>query len=100
MVKTAHEFYPPQLLSTWMDVKYSGNGLFVSYPSKDEGPTFFRVPPVTSRKPPETWSIPPFPFRPAGYAAYPPENVVAVAELIGKCALCLFERPILVTDCP
>ncbi|KAF9782631.1 hypothetical protein BJ322DRAFT_165740 [Thelephora terrestris] len=80
MVKTTHAFYPAKS-SSWTTAKYSGNGLFVSYPWKDEGLTFLYVPPVTSQRPPKTWSIPQFSFRAASYAAYPPENVVAIAEL-------------------
>lgn len=42
---------------------------------------FFRVPPVTSRKPIEGWKIPPFPFDIKAFAVYPPENILVVAEV-------------------
>jgi len=41
---------------------------------------FLHVPPAISRKLPEKWSIPGFPFQALGYTSWPPENILFVAE--------------------
>ena len=41
---------------------------------------FLHTPSAASRKLTERWSIPQFPFEVLRFVAYPPENVLAVAE--------------------
>jgi hypothetical protein len=71
---------PPDQSSAWRDAKYLGNGYLVSPSVERRGLAFLHIPPVASRKPAEGWSIPPLSFEISGYAVYPPENVLAVAE--------------------
>ena len=72
---------PPGQSAHWLDnANYLGNGLLAVDSAEQNSITFLHIPPVASRKPVEGWSIPPFTFGISGYAAYPPENVLAVAE--------------------
>ena len=64
---------------------YFGNGHLAIDPVERNGLTFLRIPPPASQKPVEGWNIPPFAYDIVGYAAYPPENVIAVAERGEKC---------------
>ncbi|KAF9649096.1 hypothetical protein BDM02DRAFT_1994298 [Thelephora ganbajun] len=79
ITKSTYEL-PPTQSSGWDNAKYFGNGLLVSSSSKDNDLAFLHVPPVASRKSVESWTISPLPFTIMCYAAYPPENVIAVAE--------------------
>ena len=47
--------------------------------------TFLRLPPATSAKPIERWYIPPLPFELNVFAAYPPDNILAVTEAKNRC---------------
>ena len=73
-----------KLLSTrssgWDHAKYLGNGYLASSSVEPDGLAFLHIPPVASQKPVESWSVPPLSFDIFDYAAYPPENVLAVAE--------------------
>ena len=44
------------------------------------GITFLRLPPVTSAKPIERWSIPSLPFKFRFFAVYPPDNILVVTK--------------------
>jgi len=79
MVKVTQEL-PPSRSAGWSAAKYLGNGHLATNSVERNGLTFLRIPTVASRKPVETWSIPPFAFGIFGYAVYPPENILAVAE--------------------
>ena len=79
MVKRTTKLPPIQSLG-WDSAEYFGDGHLATDSVEDDGVTFLHIPPVTSQKPVESWSIPPFPFDVFGYAVYPPENVIAVAE--------------------
>ena len=79
VVKSAQDL-PPSQPPGWGSAKYLGNGHFASDSVQQTGLAFLHIPPVTSRKPVEGWSIPPFSFPAFGCVAYPPENVLAVAE--------------------
>ena len=57
-----------------------GGDLISSQNFRDNCIDFFRLPPVTSPKPIERWSTPPFSFRLEAYATYPLCNVLAAAE--------------------
>jgi len=71
---------PPGQFTCWGDARYLGDGHLATDSAHGNGLTFLRIPPVASGKPVEDWSIPPLTFEILGYAAYPPENVLAVAE--------------------
>jgi hypothetical protein len=54
---------------------------FIATESIDESKfAFLRIPPLTTRKVVEGWSVLPFPFEPYGFTTYTPENLLAVAE--------------------
>jgi len=57
-----------------------GGGLVASHKPHENDLRFFRIPPATSQKPMEWWSIPPFPFRIRAFAVYPTDGILAVAE--------------------
>ena len=46
----------------------------------DDSLTFLRLPPVTGQRSVERWSTPPFPFSVKAFAAYTPDNILAIAE--------------------
>lgn len=80
MVKSSHEL-PPSKFFDWRGVRYLGDGHLASNRSVEpNGLALLHIPPITSRKPIESWSIPPFTVDIFSYAAYPPGNVLAVAE--------------------
>ena len=83
MVRSTPEL-PPSQSADWGKAKNLGNGYLGVHSAGRNGLAFLRIPPVASRKPVEDWSIPPFTFNISGYAAYPPENVLAVAERGGE----------------
>ena len=69
-----------QPFSDWYHTKVLGGNLLAS-PSHDSNHIkFLRVPSARSGKQTEQWCIR-FPFTVLRYAAYPPENILAVAEL-------------------
>ena len=43
--------------------------------------SFLHIPPLASRKAIEGWTLCSFPFEITDYAVYPPEGVIAIAEL-------------------
>ena len=71
---------PPTQPIVWGRAEYFGNGLLASRASEIHGLTLLHIPQVASQTPIGSWSIPPSPFDVFGYAVYPPENVIAVAE--------------------
>jgi hypothetical protein len=76
MVENVRKF-PPGPFSGWYAVTVLSKNLLASHPAEDRGFTFLRSPLKAS----EEWSVPPLPFKVFGFAAYVPENVLAVAEL-------------------
>jgi hypothetical protein len=82
MIKSTHKL-PPDQASRWNDARQIGRNMLVSFPTKDHGLGFLHIPPVKSREPVDTWSIPPFPFELFGLAVYHPENLLAAAECDG-----------------
>ena len=82
LVKSTHKKSPNQCSSSWRCTKYSGNGLFVT---RHGSPAFLHVPPTASGKPVEDWSILLRPARISNRVAYPPENIIAVAEAREQC---------------
>ena len=79
LVKGTKEL-PPIQSSDWDKAEYFGNGHLATHPVGQNGLTFLHILPVASQKPVEGWSTPPFSYEVFGYAIYPPENVIAVAE--------------------
>lgn len=65
-------------------VALGGDLLALSRLRRDEHPQFLRVPPGASQRPIEGWKIPQFPFDPCEFAAYPPADLLVVAELREK----------------
>ena len=78
---------PPGRFANLAYHEHLGDGFLVStsWEEKYTALSFLRIPPVASRKPLESWSIPPFSFATMDYAAYLPEDVVAVVERNEKC---------------
>ena len=83
-VKSRTQKLPPSQFSGWNSAKYLGNGHLVSYLVERNGPTFLHIPSAASRKPIESWTLPPPPFTVFDYAVYSPENVIAVANGVDK----------------
>ena len=79
MIKTPLKL-PPGQSAPWDKAKYLGNGHLAVDSAQRNGLDFLRIPPVAGQGLVEGWSIPPLTFEIFGYAAYPPENVLAVAE--------------------
>ena len=79
MVKSTREL-PPSLSSGWINADHLGNGYLASDSVERRGIAFLHIPPIASRKPVESWDIPPFPFDIFGYAVHTPKNVLAIAE--------------------
>ena len=85
VVKTIHEF--PEELSLGDYFRTSEGWNLIGYRSTSTGDgnlMFVRVPPVTSQRPIEWWSIPPLSFHARAYAVYPPDNLLAIAEHKGR----------------
>ena len=74
--KLSDELYPHR-----HSITTHGGNLISFQNLEDNYLIFLRVPPVTSSKKAEQWSIPPFPFNLAGFDAYPPCNILAAAEV-------------------
>ena len=55
-----------------------------SQPIEDRELAFLRIPPFTTRRAVEGWSIPPLRFEPFIFTAYTPENILAVVEQRGR----------------
>lgn len=70
----------PSGQSSGWGTRYFGNGHLGYESVEPHSLAFLRVPPIASGKPIEGWNIPPFSFDIFGYAAYPPENILTVAE--------------------
>jgi len=66
-------------LSDWNSVTILG-GNHLAIHSQPSHIDFLHIPPTTSRKGTERWSIPQFPFEVLHYTAYPPEKMLVVAE--------------------
>lgn len=66
-------------LEDWDPMIPARNLIAIDY-HQSGGIDFIHVPPVTSRKPIERWSIPRLPFKVLGHTAYPPKNILVVAE--------------------
>ena len=80
VVKTIHEL-PEDLSRIHHSMETPGWNL-IGYRSKSTGDgniSFVRIPPVTSQRPIERWN-PPLPFPVKGFAVYPPDNLLVVAE--------------------
>ena len=71
----------------WGAAKYLGNGHLASDFVESGGLALLHIPSIASQKPVESWNIPRFSFPVLGYVAYPPENVLAVAEKNEKCVI-------------
>lgn len=78
-IKSTKELPPVQSVD-WVDAKYFGHGYLASGSRERNDLTFLHVPPIASEKPVEGWSIPSFTYKVFDYAAYPPENLLAVVE--------------------
>ena len=76
---------PPNRFLGWGAARYLGNGYLASDSAEESGLAFLYIPPIASQKPVESWTIPPFSFPVLDYAAYPPENLLAVPEINEKC---------------
>ena len=82
MVKSTRELLPPQPL-LWENLSYLGHGHVASIcevVGYDDVLSFLHIPPLASRKVIKDWEISPVPFEIVDYAAYPPENVIAIPE--------------------
>lgn len=79
VVKTVYEFPEGVDLHRYY-ITTLGWGIIPYHNTADGSLSFLRPPPVTSQKPTEWWSIPPFPFSLEFFAAYPPDDLLVVAE--------------------
>lgn len=66
-------------LSSWNDSTILGRNI-IAVCSQSNNIDFLHIPPAISRKPPERWSIHELPFRTSRYTAYPPKNILVIAE--------------------
>ena len=82
-IKSTHELHPDHA-SCRIYAKNIGRNMLASHPMGDHGLGFLYIPPVTSRKPIDTWSILPFPFTLLCFAVYHPENLLAIDERDGE----------------
>ena len=82
-IKSTHELHPDHA-SCRIYAKNLGRNILASHPMGDHGLGFLYIPPVTSRKPIDTWSILPFPFTLLCFAVYHPENLLAIDERDGE----------------
>ena len=79
VVKTIHGL-PEELSLKRHFATTLGWGLIV-YRNKGDGRlSFLRPPPITSKRPIEWWSVPPFPFSLDVFVAYPPDDLLVVTE--------------------
>ena len=79
-MRTVHEL-PEELLSIWNSIMITSGNLAALYSRRDNGFSFLRVPPVTSRKSIGRSGVtPPPPLEVKVFALYPPENTLAVAK--------------------
>ena len=76
-IKAAHKL-PEELIPRWAYTL--GRNLIAFRSIRGDCLGFLRVPPVASRRPIEWWDVPPLPFDVRAFAAYPPDNILAVAE--------------------
>jgi hypothetical protein len=79
VVKSVHKL-PEGPFSGWSDDVVLSKDLVASQSIDEPKLAFLRIPPLTTRKAVEGWSVLPFPFEPYGFTAYTPENILAVAE--------------------
>lgn len=82
MVKGTHKL-PPSRYPRWDRAIGLGRNMLASHSTPEGGLDFLCIPSIASRKPVDGWSIPPFSFEVLGFTAYPPENLLAVAEQKG-----------------
>ena len=83
MVESTREL--PPLREVMGGIEYFGHG-HAAYSNDDPYPgydivSFLHIPPLASRKAIEGWTLCSFPFQITDYAVYPPEGVIAIAEL-------------------
>ena len=79
VAKTIHEL--PEELSLEQHLTTTlGWGLIAYCNTEDGSLSFLRPPPVMSQKPIEWWTIPPYPFSLKVFVAYPPDDILVVAE--------------------
>lgn len=67
-------------LTGWNDVMVLWRNLVAIRSDRSNDVDFFYVPPAISQKPPERWRIHDLPFKASRWTAYPPKNVLVVAE--------------------
>jgi len=70
-----------QPFSDWFYTKLLGRNLLASHSYNFNGIDFLRVPSIASGKQTEQWSIPQPAFDFAYITAYPPENILVIAEI-------------------
>ena len=80
VVKTTHKL-PDELISEGGFNMTLGRNLIAFLARWDDSCCFLRLPPVTSRNPVEWWSAPLFPFNVPVFDVYPPDNILAIAEV-------------------
>ena len=79
VVKVTHELPEELFIQRYYTTLHGGN-IFASHKPYENNIHFFWIPPATSRKPLEWWSIPPFPFFIKAFAVYLTDGILAVAE--------------------
>ena len=77
--KMVHKL-PEELISQWSYTTTLSRNLVISPSSWDNSLILLRIPPVMGRKSIEWWNTPPFADTIMAFAAYPPNNILAVAE--------------------
>ena len=65
-------------------VALGGDLLALGRPYTEDYYQFLRVPPGASQRPIEGWKLPQLPFHVLSFAAYPPADLLAVAEVVEK----------------
>jgi len=80
IMKAPREVPLKQPFLGWGGTRVIGRNLIAIHTRPSNTIDFLHIPPAMSRGLPEQWSIPGLPLEVSHYTAYPPENVLAIAE--------------------
>jgi len=84
LVKRVHEIPVVRPTLVWGDIIALGGDLLVLYPYSKGCFEFLHVPPVTSQRSIERWTIPELPFSVDLFAVYAPDSLLVVSERRGQ----------------
>lgn len=80
MTRTSREVPLEHPFLGWRDFRVIWKNLIAIHTRRSNSLDFLHIPPAMSQGLPEQWSIPRLQFEVSYYTAYPPENILVVAE--------------------